>query len=169
MAGAVLSLVSVLIVARVLGPEGRGNVAYLTSLAWFTASLFTFGLQEANANLGASEPESRPSLATNSIVLSIVFGALAVGLLAGLIALVPAVGGESSADLRWATLAFVPLLILQICLRFLVQADYAFTVANASFLLEQYVAMFFGAASSTSSVLLSPARAAHSCAPSSST
>ena len=135
LAGAVLSLVSVLIIARVLGPEGRGNVAYLTSLAWFTASLFTFGVQEANANLAASEPESRPSLATNSIVLALVFGAFGVGLLAGLIALVPAVGGESSATLRWATLAFVPLLILQICLRFLVQADYGFTVANASFLL----------------------------------
>jgi O-antigen/teichoic acid export membrane protein len=134
-AGAVLSLISVLVIARVLGPAGRGNVAYLTSLAWFTASLFTFGLQEANANFAASEPGARASLATNSIVLSLVFGTLAIGLLAGLIAVVPAVGGESSSALRWATLAFVPLLIMQICLRFLAQADYAFAVANASYLL----------------------------------
>lgn len=135
MAGAVLSLVSVLIIARVLGAEGRGNVAYLTSLAWFTASLFTFGVQEANANFAAANPDVRPSLATNSVVLSLVFGVVAVGLLSGLIALVPAVGGESSSGLRWATLAFVPLLILQICLRFLAQADYAFTIANAAYLI----------------------------------
>jgi O-antigen/teichoic acid export membrane protein len=133
--GAVLSLVSVLIVARVLGAEGRGNVAYLTSLAWFSASLFTLGVQEANANLAAADPDSRRSLATNSLLLSALLGVIAIALLAGLIALVPAVGGEADSTLRWVTLAFMPLLILQICLRFLAQADYAFTIANAAYLI----------------------------------
>ena len=31
---AVLSLVNVLVVARVLGPDGRGSVAFLTAIAW---------------------------------------------------------------------------------------------------------------------------------------
>jgi O-antigen/teichoic acid export membrane protein len=133
--GAVLSLVSVLIIARALGPEGRGNVAYLTALAWFTASLATVGLQEANANFTAANPASRRALATNSLLLSLVFGGAAVALLALLIALVPAVAGDAGSTLRWVTLAFVPLLILQICLRLLVQADYGFAISNAAYLI----------------------------------
>ena len=134
-AGAVLSLVSVLIIARALGPEGRGNVAYLTAIAWFSASLATVGLQEANANIAAADPSSRRALATNSVVLSVLFGVLAIALLAGLIAVVPAVGGESDPALRWVALGFIPLLILQICLRLLVQADYGFAVSNLSYLI----------------------------------
>jgi O-antigen/teichoic acid export membrane protein len=48
---------------------------------------------------------------------------------------VPAVGGESDTTLRWVTFAFLPLLILQICLRFLAQADYAFTITNTAYLI----------------------------------
>ena len=44
---ATLSLVNVLIISRTLGPEGRGNVAFLTAIGWFTANLSTFGVQEA--------------------------------------------------------------------------------------------------------------------------
>jgi O-antigen/teichoic acid export membrane protein len=134
-AGAVLSLVSVLIIARALGAEGRGNVAYLTALAWFTASMATIGLQEANANFAAANPAARRALATNTILLSLAFGGAAVGLLAVLFALVPAVAGEADPVLRWVTLAFVPILIMQICLRLLVQADYGFTVSNVAYLI----------------------------------
>lgn len=134
-AGAVLSLLSVLIIARALGAEGRGNVAYLTALAWFTASMATVGLQEANANFAASDPAARRALATNSVVLSLVFGGAAIAILAALTAVVPAVAGEADPALRWVTLAFVPVLILQICLRMLVQADYGFTVSNVAYLI----------------------------------
>jgi O-antigen/teichoic acid export membrane protein len=133
--GAVLSLVNVLIVARALGAEGRGSVAFLTALAWFTASLATLGLQEANANFAAAQPAVRRSLATNSLILSLLFGAVAMAAVGGLIAAVPAVAGESDPALRWVTLGFLPVLILQPCLRFLVQADYAFTVSNAGYLI----------------------------------
>ena len=53
---AVLSLVNVLVVARTLGPSGRGGVAFLTAIAWFTSNLATFGVQEANANFAGAEP-----------------------------------------------------------------------------------------------------------------
>jgi O-antigen/teichoic acid export membrane protein len=134
-AGAVLSLLSVLIIARALGPEGRGTVAYLTALAWLAASLSTVGVQEANANFAAADASARRALATNSVMLSVLFGGVAIVVLAGLIELVPAVGGASGTTLRWVTLAFVPLLILQICLRMLVQADYGFAVSNAAYLI----------------------------------
>jgi O-antigen/teichoic acid export membrane protein len=132
---AFLSLANVLVIARALGAEGRGHVAFLTAIAWLTASLSTLGIQEANANLAAAEPATRRSLATNSVLLSLLLGGCTVAALAALIAVVPAVGGDADPTLRWLTFAFVPVIILQFLLRFLVQADYGFAVANAAYLL----------------------------------
>jgi O-antigen/teichoic acid export membrane protein len=132
---AVMSLANVLIVSRVLGPTGRGNVAFLTAIAWFTSSLASAGIEEANANLGASEPESRPSLATNSVVFALLLGAFAASVVAGLVHLVPAIGGAAPRGLLWLTLSLLPVLILQLYLRWLVRADYAFTISNVALLI----------------------------------
>lgn len=134
-AAAFLSLGNVLIIARVLGAEGRGHVAFLTAIAWLTASLSTLGLQEANSNLAAAEPRTRRSLATNSVLLSGLVGGAAIVFLSVLVAVVPAVGGDSDPALLWLTFAFLPVIILQFLLRMLVQADYGFAVSNAAFIL----------------------------------
>ena len=134
-AAAFLSLANVLIVARTLGAEGRGQVAFLTAIAWLTASFSTLGVQEANSNFAASDPRSRRSLATNSILLSLLFGGVTFAVLYGLIAVFPAAAGESDPALRWITFAFLPVIILMTCLRSLVLADYGFSVANAAYLL----------------------------------
>jgi O-antigen/teichoic acid export membrane protein len=131
---AVFSLVNVLIVSRALGPAGRGHVVFLTAVAWLTSSLASAGVEESNANLAASHPNLRRALATNSVVLATFLGALAVGALAGLIDLFPAVAADSSSGLRWLTLGFLPVLILGLYLRWLVRADYAFTVTNIALL-----------------------------------
>jgi O-antigen/teichoic acid export membrane protein len=130
LAAAVLSLVNVLIVSRELGPAGRGNVAFLTAIAWLTSSLASAGIEEANANLAASETRERRALATNSVVLALLLGAIAIGVVTGLIELFPAVAGPSSSGLRALTLGFLPLLILNLYMRWLVRADYAFAVTN---------------------------------------
>jgi len=135
MAVAVLSLVNVLVVARTLGPSGRGGVAFLTAIAWFTSNMATFGVQEANANLAGAEPASRRSLATNSVLLALLFGLGAALLLAGLIAVFPGVAGETSTGLLWLTFASLPILVLGIYMRFLVQADYGFGITNAAWLI----------------------------------
>jgi O-antigen/teichoic acid export membrane protein len=132
---AFLSLFSVLIVARALGAEGRGQVAFLTAITFLTANLATVGVQEANANLAASDPRLRRALATNSLLLSLLLGGAAVAVLSGLIAVAPAVAGESDSTLRWAAFTFIPVILLQVYLRFLVQADYGFAVTNAAYLL----------------------------------
>jgi O-antigen/teichoic acid export membrane protein len=132
---AFLSLLSVLIVARALGAEGRGHVAFLTAITFLTANLATFGVQEATANYAASEPRSRRALAGNAVLLALALGALAVAVLVGLIELFPSVAGESDPELRWLAFAFIPAILLQIFLRFLVQADYGFAVTNAAYLL----------------------------------
>lgn len=132
---AFLSLLNVLIVSRILGPVGRGDVVFLTAIAWLVSHLSTFGVQEANANLGGAQPRLRPALATNSILFACFFGILAAVALTLLIALFPAVGGESELGLRTLTFASLPFLILAVYLRFLVQADYGFHVTNAAWLI----------------------------------
>ena len=134
-AAAFLSLLSVLVVARALGAEGRGHVAFLTAITFLTANLATFGVQEATANFAAAEPRVRRALATNAVLLSALLGGLAFLALALLIGLFPAVGGDSDPTLRWLSFAFIPAIVLQVFLRFLVQADYGFAVTNTVFVL----------------------------------
>jgi O-antigen/teichoic acid export membrane protein len=129
---ATLSLVNVLVVSRVLGPTGRGDVAFLTAIAWFTSNLATFGVQEANVNIAGAEPRLRRSLATNSVLFALVFGLLAIGVILVLIAIVPAIAGPSTEGLRWLTFGSLPMLILAVYLRFLIQADYGFGLTNAA-------------------------------------
>ena len=50
LAVALLSFVSVLITARALGAAGRGDIAFLTTIAFLTAQLSTLGVAQANAN-----------------------------------------------------------------------------------------------------------------------
>jgi O-antigen/teichoic acid export membrane protein len=129
-----LSLVNVLIVARSLGPEGRGQVALLMTIAYLSSQVALFGVEQANVNFAGTRPTTRPALATNSLVLAAVFGVAAILLVAGLIAVVPAVGGGIARGLRWASLASIPVLIFQTYLLLLVRGSYQFTFANAGYM-----------------------------------
>lgn len=132
---AVLSLLNVLVVSRALGPAGRGGVAFLTAVAWITSSLASGGVEEANANFAAAEPERRRALATNSVILALALGVAAMAAVALLIWLIPRAGGGSSTALRWMTLGTLPVLILGLYLRWLVRADYAFGVTNVALII----------------------------------
>ena len=132
---AVLSLANVLVVSRALGPTGRGEIAFLTAIAFLSANLATLGVQEATANIAGAEPERRRALAGNAVAFALLFGAAAAGIVSLLVAVFPSVGGDADADLRLLVLALIPFLILEIYLRFLVQADYGFGVSNAAWLI----------------------------------
>jgi len=132
---AVVSFLSVLVVARALGPAGRGDVAFLTTIAVFSSTLGLFGIDEANANLAASEPGLRRALATNSLILSAVFGAACIGLVVALVEVFPVLGGEVDPNLRWLALAAIPVLILKVYLKFLIGADFRFGVTNVAWML----------------------------------
>jgi O-antigen/teichoic acid export membrane protein len=132
---ALLSLVSVLVVARALGPTGRGEVAFLIAVAMLTSHLVSLSLQEANANLAASHPELRPGLATNAVLFAVALGLVAAGAVSGLAEAVPALGGGIDRTLFWLALACVPVALLKQYLTLLVQADYAFAVTNAAWVI----------------------------------
>ena len=77
-------------------------------------------------------PRGSARSATNSVGLALLLGAAALGLIAVLVTVFPAIAGDADTTLLWATLGFLPLLILQPFLRFLVEADYGFRVSNAA-------------------------------------
>jgi O-antigen/teichoic acid export membrane protein len=142
----VLSLGNVLVVARALGSTGRGEVAFLTTVAYLTSQLALLGVDQANINFASAEPRLRSALATNSVLLAVLLGAASVGVVAGLIALFPKIGGPTPAALRWLMLGSVPMLILQVYLLLLVRADYAFGLANVAYLLGPLVNVTVNAA-----------------------
>jgi O-antigen/teichoic acid export membrane protein len=127
---AFLSLGNVLIIARTLGPAGRGNVVFVTTLALILAQFASLSVQDANINIASREPGLRRALASNSLVLAVLLGALAVAFTAGLVAVVPSVGGESSAGVRWLALASVPVLVFGTYLERLLEAEYRFSWEN---------------------------------------
>ena len=131
---AVLSFASVLITARALGAEGRGSIAFLTMVGFFTAQLATLGIFQADANFAAREPHLTRSLAGTSLVLSAIFGTVAAGIVALLIAVFPAVGADSEPALIALVLAVIPVLVLQPCLDQLLRAHYLPTLSNIGML-----------------------------------
>ena len=132
---AALGLVNVTLVARALGPSGRGDVALLMAIPVLCSYVASLGVQESNANVGAAEPEHRPRLATNSLLLGFALGAAAALLTGTLIAVVPAVGGQAPLHLEWFALCCVPLLLTKLYLNLLLQADRRFAVTNVAWLL----------------------------------
>jgi len=129
---AALSLVNVMITSRALGPTGRGELAFLTTVAMLTATLATLGIEEANGNLAGSEPHSRGALASNSLVLAFVLGCTAGLAVIAMVTLVPDIGAGSNRALLWIAVASVPVLVFQTSLLFLIRADYAFALANVA-------------------------------------
>jgi O-antigen/teichoic acid export membrane protein len=127
---AALSLVNVLITARALGATGRGELAFLTTIALLTAALSSLGVEEANGNLAGLNPAVRPALATNSLLLSLGLGGIGIGFVVGLTVLAPGVVGGLSRGLLVLALVAIPVLIFQIYLQFLIRADYGFAITN---------------------------------------
>lgn len=131
---AALSLVNVLIVARALDADGRGEIAFLTTVAALTSQMAAFGIPQASSNFAGRKPELTPRLVTNAVVVSLLAGLGAIGVVAALVALVPDAGGDVSATLRWVALAAVPMLILQACLQAVVLVHYGFAAYNGAWL-----------------------------------
>jgi len=129
-----LSLVSVIFTSRALGPEGRGTLAFLTTVAMLTSQLSSLGVEEASANVVGREPQRRSALGTNAILLALGLGTAGLGVVALLIAIFPGIAGDASSGLLWLALASVPLLVLQFYLQFIIRADYGFVATNVALL-----------------------------------
>jgi O-antigen/teichoic acid export membrane protein len=77
--------VAALLLARSLGPSGRGTIAFITVTALVVARIAKLGVGQATGVLAAQRPGARPILLSNlfvfSLVASVVAGAAVSGLL----------------------------------------------------------------------------------------
>jgi O-antigen/teichoic acid export membrane protein len=129
---AVLSLANVIVIGRILGPSGRGGVAFLTTIGFICSWLSTFGVDQAISNIAARLPDARRPLAGNAVLLSFLFGGLAAVIVLGGTLIFPSVQGDASRGLLVLVMLNVPLLVLQIYLRQLAAAQYRFGIGNVT-------------------------------------
>ncbi len=80
--GAMLALVTSVIIARTLGPEGRGAFAAVSALAGIGSQFANLGLQASNSYYLARDRSLLPTVAANSAAVSLVAGLTAASVLA---------------------------------------------------------------------------------------
>jgi O-antigen/teichoic acid export membrane protein len=140
-----IGLANVLLVSRVLGPAGRGEVVFLMTVAGISGYLFNLSVQEANANLSGLKAHRRPSLGTNSILLSVALGLLAAGAATLALAYAPFLSEDVPASHLIIALASIPSVTLQTYLVYLARGSYQFTIANLSMLVAPVVSILANA------------------------
>lgn len=111
------------IVARWLGPEGRGSLASTYALITLLAQLGTVGIAWANSYFAAREPRVRASIAGNSLWLAGVLGPL----MAGFGIAIKVIAPGAFADISWLELAIgmcaVPIVLCSLFLQNIVLAE----------------------------------------------
>jgi O-antigen/teichoic acid export membrane protein len=81
--GAAGFFVASLLLARLLGPSGRGTVAFMTVSALLTARVVKVGLGHATVVLAARRPDARAALLANLLTFSLVASAAGVAVVVG--------------------------------------------------------------------------------------
>ncbi len=133
-AGAALGLGNVLIVARALGPSGRGSVAFVFATTLLVAQFASLGAHWAIPNLAGRDRRLLAPLLGNSLVLSLTLGTVAAVVVGVTASAVSAVGGHVAAGTRVLGLATIPILILTYCLLLAAQSESLFGLMNISML-----------------------------------
>ena len=87
--GATGFFVAAVIMARSLGPTGRGTLAFITVIALLVARLASFGIGGATVYFAARRPAERARILGTSAGFVAVSGAAAIGLVAVFLLLVP--------------------------------------------------------------------------------
>ena len=114
----ILSIAAAIVIARVLGPEGKGAYALIFLVPALLALLGNLGIGMANVYFGGSEKHEWTKLASNSLVLALGVGVLlTVGFLAYFFIFEPSFLRE--VEPRWLVLAtlLVPLNLLMLYFR----------------------------------------------------
>ena len=119
----VLGAAATVIVARSLGPSGRGTLASAYALMMLLAQLGTFGVASANPYYAARDPNARAGIAGNSMWLGAIFGSTMLVAGVGLKLVAPG----ALADIGWPELAValgaVPLVLTSLFLQSILLAE----------------------------------------------
>jgi O-antigen/teichoic acid export membrane protein len=119
----ILGAAATVIVARSLGPSGRGSLATAYALMTLLAQLGTLGVASANPYYAAREPHARGGIATNSLWLGGIFGSTMIVAGVGLKLVAPG----ALADVGWPELAVavgaVPIVLSSLFLQSILLAE----------------------------------------------
>jgi O-antigen/teichoic acid export membrane protein len=123
-------LANVVLTARLLGASGRGEIAFLTTVASLVAFLASLSAYEAMINISGAHPGERPALAGAGLVLATVLGAL--GAVAAWIVFraVPTPGIQFTNVDILITVSAIPISILQTYFLYLARASYNLAMAS---------------------------------------
>lgn len=147
------------ITARLLGPQGRGELAAIAMWPQFLAYALTLGLPSSLLYSLKKSPEMSRELLSASLVVAVALGLMAT--FAGVV-FIPAWLSDYSGDVvrlaRWAMI-FAPLSLLTVVLLAALQARNEFLPANIARLSPPALSLLFLAALAASASL-TPARAA---------
>jgi stage V sporulation protein B len=86
----VLNVAGTVVIARTLGPVGRGAIAVAFSVTLLLVQFGSFGLQSANPYFVARDASALPRVIANSLWISLVLGFALIGVGVGIKALFPA-------------------------------------------------------------------------------
>jgi len=103
----VVAFVTSILLARLLGPEGRGQYAVTLAIGYLGVQVCNLGLYTTNVYLVAGERQRLGALWGNSVAISVAMGVLAAVVLAGLNTLVPALR-LLPGSLLWLAVLWVP-------------------------------------------------------------
>ena len=127
--------VGLLLIARALGPTGRGTVAFITVASMLVAWIARFGIGEATVVFFAGRPAARPTLLANIVLFAATAGAVGAAAVCTVLALVPSVRPAGLGNPELAALG------LSVVTATFADAGYKFVLASSRFALHARVTM----------------------------
>jgi O-antigen/teichoic acid export membrane protein len=125
--------VGLLLIARALGPSGRGTVAFIAVTSILVARIARLGVGEATVVFAAQRPRARPILLANILVFAAIAGSVGAALVCGALVLAPSVRPPGLGGAELAALA------LSVVAATLADAGYKFVLACSRFRLHALV------------------------------
>jgi O-antigen/teichoic acid export membrane protein len=119
--------VALVIIARGLGPAGRGTIAFIAVTAILAARVTRLGVSDAAIVFAAQRPQVRPSLLTNLVLSVVVAAVVAAGVVSAVLLAAPTWRPSGIGDAELAILA------VGIVASALVDAGYSFVLGCSRF------------------------------------
>ncbi len=127
---AVLGMGISILIARALGPEGRGTYVYPITLVGLMIAALHLSLEQANVHLFSGRAVSLADLAANSGLVASIVAGISLLITVALFALRPGGTAAVRSDILLAALIVVPFAIHQIYLTGLLQISHHIGAAN---------------------------------------
>jgi O-antigen/teichoic acid export membrane protein len=128
----ITNLATGIIVARALGPSGRGELAATLLVAQIAAWLFSMGSSEAISYFQARKPEDGPRLLSSWLLVTLPLALIGIGLTQLLLPVVFAAQTDAAIDLARIYLLVIPIIAFQQIFSGMLLGDHDFLYYNVT-------------------------------------